>query len=110
PKADTFEPSYNSAADRYFADILGNMAIYTAMRNALDGRRGEVLGLAFAQPEGGTKNDLGFTFRVYRGPDTVGWKTSRRGYESYTLVNLYLDIRPVKLATPLYTPLPARPH
>lgn len=103
---DTFDPGYNAASHRYFADILGNLAIYAAMRNALDSRRGEVVGLAFTQPEGGKKNDLGFTFKVYRGDDTVGWRTSRRGYESYTLVNLYLDVTPVKLANPLYTPLP----
>lgn len=101
----TFEPEYNSASSRYFADILANMAVYSAMRNALDSRRGEVQGLAFAQPEGGKKNDLGFTFRFYRGNDTLGWKTSRRGYESYSIVNVYLDIEPVRLAVPLYTPL-----
>jgi hypothetical protein len=73
--------------------------------DALDSRPGVVKGIAFAQPEGGDKNDLGFGFKVYRGRDTDGWYSAAGGNESYTLVNLYVDITPVKLAQPLDTPL-----
>ena len=105
PTAKGFDPSYRLPEDFYLPDMLGSNAVYVAMRNALDSKAGVVKGLAFAQPEGGTKNDLGFAFEVYRGRDTVGWYTARGGNESYSIHNVYVDITPVKLATPLYTPL-----
>ena len=75
------------------------------MRNVVDSRVGVVEGLAFAQPEGGKKNDLGFKFTIYRAKDTAGWYTAGGGHEAYTVVNAYVDIIPVKLARPLYTPI-----
>lgn len=101
----TFLPSFDRPEDFYVPDMLASGAIYRAMRNAIDSTRGVVRGLAFAQPEGGTRNDLAFTFRVYRGDDTAGWYTGKNGYEAYTLLNVYVDITPVKLARPLYAPL-----
>jgi cyanophycinase len=107
PKAKGFEPYYHRPEDFYFSDMLGPWAIYEAMSHALDSRPGVVKGIAFAQPEGGDKNDLGFRIKVYRGHDTDGWYSAAGGNESYTLVNLYVDITPVKLAQPLDTPLAA---
>jgi hypothetical protein len=40
----------------------------------------------------------GEILKVYRGDDTHGWYTAAGGNESYTLVNVYADITPVKLA------------
>ena len=105
PKAKDFKPESRPPGHFYFADMLASGSIYSAMRNAVDSKGGVVKGLAFAQPEGGAKNGLGYEFTVYRGGDTVGWYTARGGHESYTLVNVYVDITPVKLAEPLYTPL-----
>src|SRR5262249_40817495 len=105
PKAKGFKPHYHRSEDFYFPDMLGPWAIYEAMSHALDSRPGAVKGIAFAQPEAGDKNDPGFRFKVYRGKDTHGWYSAAGGNESYTLVNLYVDIAPVKLAQPLDTPL-----
>ena len=105
PRAKDFVPEFTSAGHFYFSDILSTNAIYRAMRNALAGKTGVVKGLAFAQPEGGAKNDLGFEFKVYRGPGTVGWYTARGGHEAYTVLEVRVDITPVKLPNPLYTPL-----
>jgi cyanophycinase len=105
PKDRDFEPNYDEPTDFYFPDMLATDVVYRAMSHALDSREGVVKGLAFGQPAGGRKNDLGFEFRVYRGADSVGWYTALGGNETYTLVNLYVDIIPVKLANPLYTPL-----
>jgi cyanophycinase len=107
PDAKDFKPSFHQPEDFYFPDMLGPWAIYEAMSHAIDSRPGVVKGLAFAQPEGGDKNDLGFEFKVYRGHDTEGWYTGAGGNESYTLLNIYVDITPVKLANPLSTPLAA---
>src|SRR5262249_54383856 len=109
PKDKGFKPYYHQPEAFYFPDMLGPWAIDEAMSHAVDSRPGVVRGLAFAQPEGGDKNDLGFEFKVYRGPDTTGWYTEGGGNETYTLVNVYMDITPVKLANPLYTPLRGPP-
>jgi cyanophycinase len=108
PKGKDFKPYFDKPEEFYFPDMLGPWAIYEAMSHAADSRPGVVKGLAFAQPERGDKNDLGFKFKVYRGGDTEAWYSAAGGNETYTLVNVYVDITPVTLATPLYTPLVAR--
>jgi cyanophycinase len=101
PRATGFEPSL--ADTPFLLDVLGDGAILRGMTYALDGPRAEVRGLAFdARPEAGAPQDLGFEFRFYRGPDTAGWFTSGFGDEAYTAVNVWLDVRPVKVAQPLY--------
>ncbi|HEV3258666.1 MAG TPA: cyanophycinase [Gemmataceae bacterium] len=105
PKARDFKPYFDEPEQFYFPNMLATWAIYEAMTRVLDGKFPVAKGLAFAQPEHGDKNDLGFEFKVYRGDDTVGWYTAKGGYESYTVLNVYVDINPVKLAHPLYTPL-----
>ena len=57
-----------------------------------------------AKADGG--EPLGFEFRLYKGPDTVGWFTGAFGGEDYTVVNVHLDVRPVRVASPLYRALP----
>jgi cyanophycinase len=105
PRAKDFSPYYYLPEDFYFSDMLGAGAVYLAMCRALDSRPGMVTGVAFGQPAGGRKNDLGFEFKVYRGDDTVGWYTAAGGNETWTVLNAYVDITPVRLARPLYTPL-----
>jgi len=43
-------------------------------------------------------------FRLYKGPGSIGWSTDELGPEDYTVINLYLDITPVRLPQPLYGP------
>jgi cyanophycinase len=109
PRAKGFIPEFTEPEDLIFPDMLGVWAVYEAMSHALDSRAGEVKGLALNPWDGGPLKGLGFEFRVYRGADTVGWSTSKGGNDSYTVLNAYVDITPVRLAYPLYTPLgPAR--
>lgn len=105
-----FKP-YNSRAP-FYPDILGDTTIVAAMGNLIDNREDQLFGLAFdarALRNASTEPDadLGFEFRLYRGPDSRGWYTGAFGGEDYTVVNLYLDITPVRLARPLYRPLSA---
>jgi len=72
------------------------------MYHALDSKAGQVKGLAFALK--GDKKDLGFEFKVYRGKDTIGWRTRKDGHKTYTIQNIYVDITPVQMANPLYGP------
>jgi cyanophycinase len=101
PRATGFEPSLEDTP--FLLDVLGDGAILRGMMYALDGPHAEVRGLAFdARPEARAPQDLGFEFRFYRGPDTAGWFTSGFGDEAYTVVNVGLDVVPVKVVQPLY--------
>jgi len=98
PKDKGFDPYYKDPEP--ITDILATWAIYQAMVRALDSKTGEVKGLAFALR--GDKNELGFEFRVYRGNDTAGWNTSKGGSDRYSIQNVFVDITPVQMASPLY--------
>jgi cyanophycinase len=104
PQAPDFMPSYTQPGESFFPDMLAPGVIVDAMTQALDSKDRTVRGLAFNQAAGGDLNDLGFSFRLYRDKDTIGWYTDKGGYGSYTLVNVYVDITPVKVANPIETP------
>ena len=75
------------------------------MTNFIDNRQKEVVGLAFGTPGAkDAKPDLGFEFRFRKGHDSFGYFTSGLGGEDYTVINIYLDIRPVQMSNPLYRP------
>jgi cyanophycinase len=107
PGARGFQPYFEDSP--FLLDVLADGAVLRALTHVLDGPSAEVRGLAFdARPESAEPRDLGFEFRFHRGPDTVGWFTSGLGGEAYTVANVRLDVRPVRVAQPLYTPWPAR--
>ena len=111
PKIDPAASDYKPylASDNYFLDILADNTIVTAMAQLLDGRGPEVRGLAYrAKPRpGDLQPDLGFEFRLYKGPGLVGWFSGALGGEDYTVLKARLDVTPVRMATPLFTPLQA---
>lgn len=89
----------------FVADITGEQAVTNAMRTLIDSAQTELRGLAF-EPAPRTDDavaSLGFVFRLYKGPDSVGWSTEALGPERFTVVNLRLDIVPVRMAQPLFT-------
>jgi len=97
--------------DRYFTDMLGDNTLVAALIQLLDGPAPEVRGLAFnprPQP-GDPAPEVGFEYRLYRGPGLMGWFSSAGGGEDVTVLQARLDVTPVRLAAPLFTPLPATP-
>jgi cyanophycinase len=102
PRAAGFRPYFESAP--FLTDLLAEGAVLRAMTVALDGP-GEVRGLAFDPgPDAVPPADLGFEFRFSRAADSAGWFTTSQGGEAYTIENLRLDVTPVRVARPLYTP------
>ncbi|MFN3303827.1 MAG: cyanophycinase [Roseateles sp.] len=95
--------------DHYFLDILADNAIVAAMAQLLQGPTAEVRGLAYrVRPRpGDLAPELGFEFRLHRGPGLVGWYSSALGSDDYTVLNARLDVTPVRMASPLFTPLSA---
>jgi cyanophycinase len=102
PRAPGFRPEYTDAP--FVLDVLGDGAIVRAMSNLLDSPLDEVRGLAFDArfaPED-PQRALGFEFRLYKGPDTVGWYSDSQGGEAYSVAGVRLDVMPVRVAEPLY--------
>lgn len=106
PVAAGYKPYYTDPL--FYSDMLGDSAISNGMHYLIDSVLPEIRGLAFeaAPKPGELLADLGFVFRLYKGPGSVGWSTDELGPEDYTVVNLYLDITPVRLPQPLYQPWP----
>jgi cyanophycinase len=105
PTASDYKPYLQS--DGYFLDMLGDGTIVTAMAQLLDSPAPEVRGLAYRvhARAGDAAPDVGFEFRLYKGPGLVGWFSGALGGEDYTVLKARLDVTPVRVATPLVTPL-----
>ena len=100
PHAAEFRPTFRHRV--FSTDVLGNTAVLDIMTKLLDNKYDEATGLAFdgaAAQHGPTD---GFEFRLYRGPDTIGWETESFGGDDYTIVNIHCDITPIKITGPLY--------
>jgi cyanophycinase len=98
-------PASSSASDDspfVVADILGSGTVVDVMARAAGGRQPVGLGLAFDAAQLRLGPSRGFEFRFYRGPDTRSWHSSASGASTYTVSNIYLDIRPVDFNGPLY--------
>ncbi|WP_343627560.1 cyanophycinase [Roseateles sp.] len=102
PGAADYKPYYT--LPQFYTDMLGDSTISTAMSILIDSVQPEVRGLSFeaAPKPGDTLADLGFLFRLYKGPGSIGWSTDELGPEDYTVVNLYLDVTPVRMPMPLF--------
>lgn len=107
PFAPGFKPHFDT--EPFAADILGDSVIVNLMAQLLDNRRTEAFGLAFGSPRGSLQPALGFEWRLHKGADTAGWFTGTLGGEDYTIVEMRLDVTPVRLAQPLYVPVERKP-
>lgn len=105
PNAANFEPL---AQDKLFSpDMLGDGTVARLMERLIDHRAKRAVGLAF-DPDASARPEVGFEFALRRGVDSIGYRTDAWGGWRYTVLNLYLDVTPVKMAEPLYTPLAPR--
>ncbi|OYV01064.1 MAG: cyanophycinase [Burkholderiales bacterium PBB5] len=104
PATPGYKPYYS--LQPFYVDMLGDNVIATAMAHLIDGSYTEAIGIAFhPRPEAGDAlGTLGFEFRLHKGPGSIGWTTEAGGGEDYTVRDVRLDIRPIRLARPLYTP------
>ena len=102
-----FKPYYNSV--RFYPDMLGDGDVINAMTTLVDSPAAQIRGIAFSVVKSGTgvaaSDALGFEFRLYKSAGTHGFFHSTGGGEHYSVINMGLDLMPVKMATPLYVPL-----
>ncbi|MFB2835196.1 cyanophycinase [Floridanema evergladense] len=85
-----------------YPDILANSALLDLMFNLIDSDRKEIIGLAFTNVAEDEKPELGFEFKFSKGTDTLGYSTSVSGSEDYTVINIYLDVTPIRMTDKLY--------
>jgi len=108
PNSAGYKPEYTT--EPYYIDMLGDSTLSNAMGYLIDSSQKEVKGLSFDPKAQGSDplDNLGFSFRLYKGKDSIGWYSDESGGEEYSVANLYLDIAPVRISRPLYTPWVAR--
>ncbi|MFG6466144.1 cyanophycinase [Roseateles sp. BYS87W] len=94
---------------RYFMDILADGGLLAALTQLLDAGAGEVRGLAYQAPADlrEPQAEVGFEFRLTRGEALRAWMTPGQGLHEGTLCDARLDVVPVRVAHPLFTPLGA---
>jgi cyanophycinase len=113
PNAQNYAPYFDT--QMFHPDILSEGALLNAISNLIDNKNTVSIGLAFRAPDESKNSvndksrDLGFEFKFRKGPDSLGYFTSALGGENYTVINIYLDVSPVSMATPLYRPFSAAP-
>lgn len=100
PNSDDFDPYFDHRM--FYTDILGNAAVADLLGRLIDNKEPEAIGLAFSGLDAKNQPSDGFEFRFYRGPDSKGWYTEEFGGEDYTVLDIHLDIRPIRIAGPLY--------
>ena len=86
----------------FYNDILGNSIVLDMMYKLIDNRYPDGVGLAFDGAAARLGSTPGFEFRFRREKDSVGWNTEISGNDEYTILNLYLDVKPITIKGPLY--------
>lgn len=103
-KIDPKSPDFSPWLDRplFFNDILGNTTVADLMGKLMDSIHSEAIGLAFDGTEARKHAVDGFEFKFIRDDDSIAWYTEAYGGDDYTVLNIRLDIRPIRITGPLY--------
>jgi cyanophycinase len=111
----TFTPSEAKAGGRLRAahevlhqpvfspDILGQNAVVELMESLIVNRRVEAIGIATSGPQS-LLPELGFQFTFRKTRDSVGYVSASAAPQSYSILNVRLDIRPLDIGQSLTTP------
>ncbi len=100
PRASGFKPYYEKR--QFVNDVLGNTALLDIMYKLVDSPHEQAIGLAFDGSAARRGDTPGFEFRFYRAEDTVSWDTHQTRGDTHTVLNVFLDIRPITIRGPLY--------
>jgi cyanophycinase len=94
---DAADPSYRGPL--FAPDILGNTAVVDLLMKLCDSDQVRATGIAFGDPAGAAP-ERGFEFTFTRTPESEGWTSTRA--DTYSVYCVRMDVRPVRLALPLY--------
>ena len=103
-KLDPKSPEYRPALRRplFFNDILANTTVIDMMGRLMESVSPIATGLAFDGHAARKHPVDGFEFKFTRDDESVAWYTESYGGDDYTVVNIRLDIRPIRIAGPIY--------
>lgn len=89
---------------RDFPDILGENAIQRALSQLVDGNLDHVTGFAFSllPAKDDPAPDLGFEFLLRHDERTRAWESTGIDGKDYSVFDARLDVRPIRMNTPLY--------
>ncbi len=100
PKSPDFRPALRRPL--FFNDILSNTTVVDMMGVLMESVSPVATGLAFDGHTAKKQPVDGFEFRFSRDDESYAWYTESFGGDDYTVVNIRLDIRPIKISGPLY--------
>ena len=103
-KLDPASPDFRPARRRplFFNDILGNTTVIDMMGTLMESISPIAIGLAFDGHAARKQPVDGFEFKFTRDNESVAWYTEQYGGDDYTVVNIRVDIRPIRIAGPIY--------
>lgn len=103
-KFDPKSPEYRPTLRRplFTNDILGNTTVIDLMGKLMESVSPVATGLAFDGHAARKQAVDGFEFKFTRDDESVAWYTELYGGDDYTIVNIRLDIRPIRITGPLY--------
>ena len=103
-KLDPKSPEYRPSLRRplFVNDILGNTTVIDLMGKLMESVSPVATGLAFDGHAAKKQQVDGFEFKFTRDDESVAWSTELYGGDDYTIVNIRLDIRPIRISGPLY--------
>ncbi len=100
PQAKDFKPYY--LLKQFYNDIFANTQLLDLMIKLVDSPHEEAIGLSFDGDEASRGDTQGFEFRFFRKSDTLSWESPIAKGDPCTVLNVYLDIRPIDIHGPLY--------
>ncbi len=103
-KLDPASPDFRPARRRplFSNDILGNTTVIDMMGTLMESISPIAIGLAFDGHAARKQPVDGFEFKFTRDNESVAWYTEQYGGDDYTVVNIRVDIRPIRIDGPIY--------
>ncbi len=95
PYAPDFKPYY--LLPQHYNDIFANTQLLDLLYKLVDSPFEEAIGMAYDGALATTQEVDGFRFRFYRQPGTLSWDSPAALGDSHTIVNVYMDIEPIRL-------------
>lgn len=101
PSVPGFKPYYPYR--QFHNDILANTRLLDVMAQLVDSPFDEAIGLAFSGKSARQHAESpGFEFRFYRTRETKSWESPTAIGDPYTVLNVFLDVRPITIYGPFY--------
>jgi cyanophycinase len=101
PFAANYKPEFGS--QRSYPDALGKNVLIEVLTTLLDSKSTQTTGLALRE-SGSAGAERGYRFVWRKAAGTKAWLRIDKGRAHYTVANVAMDVEPVRVAQPLFTP------